>query len=37
MIALIYLKDPDPSPGQWLIKRIVEMETIIEDLGYRVK
>jgi hypothetical protein len=32
--ALKRLKDPNPSPGQWLIKKIAETETMIEDLGY---
>jgi ribonuclease HI len=35
--ALKRLKDPNPSPSQWLIKKIAEMETMIEDPGHRAE
>ncbi|KAI5799499.1 hypothetical protein FPQ18DRAFT_417304 [Pyronema domesticum] len=35
--ALKRLKVSTPSPGQWLIKKIAETETMIKDLGHRVE
>jgi ribonuclease HI len=35
--ALNHLKNPNPAPGQWIVRKIVEVESMLKELGYQVE